>query len=468
MKFKKEELSKYQNNPKYMMILPALTAIYDDFSHLDLTKEEFLNISLESIRNKNISSKSDNFIEEIYQALKEAFWPLYIKSSKGKDKLLKEISQYINNLEEQDINKALENISLFISSKSYEIDVDLLIQLISNNLKLNELLEEFTDSNIKSLKEGKFKFQNNTFSDLVETYCNMNNIEIELNQYNDELDLTCINDDVRSYLIEIGRIRMLKQEEEYKYGIEAKNGSEEAKKKLVEANLRLVVSIARKYASYNMNILDLIQEGNIGLLKAADEFDAEKGYRFSTYATWWIRQSIIRSIHNKSRTIRLPEHINKQVAILNVAIATLQFGLNRTPTIEELAEEMNKPVNHVKELMNISKEIVSLNESVNSGDDEDDELMNFVADKNSESFVNNIVNNIVLEDLLQNSNLNDSELKILKMRYGIGESRPMTLQEIGNIMHLTRERIRQKEVTALRKIRLRASHQEKVLNESKK
>ena len=133
-----------------------------------------------------------------------------------------------------------------------------------------------------------------------------------------------------------------------------------------------------------------------------------------------------------------------------------------------MKEYLKNLIKNSLEKMNISKEIVSLNGSVNSGDDEDDELMNFVADKNSESFVNNIVNNIVLEDLLQNSNLNDSELKILKMRYGIGESRPMTLQEIGNIMHLTRERIRQKEATALRKIRLRASHQEKVLNESKK
>lgn len=261
-----------------------------------------------------------------------------------------------------------------------------------------------------------------------------------------------INDPVRMYLKEIGRVDLLKAEEEVRLAKLIEQGDEEAKKRLAEANLRLVVSIAKRYVGRGMLFLDLIQEGNMGLIKAVEKFDYSKGFKFSTYATWWIRQAITRAIADQARTIRIPVHMVETINKLIRVQRQLLQDLGREPSPEEIGEEMDLLPEKVREILKIAQEPVSLETPI--GEEDDSHLGDFIEDSDAQSPSDHAAYELLkeqLEDVLDT--LTDREENVLRLRFGLDDGRTRTLEEVGKVFGVTRERIRQIEAKALRKLR---------------
>ena len=261
-----------------------------------------------------------------------------------------------------------------------------------------------------------------------------------------------LDDPMRMYLKEIGKIPLLSQEKELELAKRMADGDEEARHQMAEANLRLVVSIAKRYVGRGMQLLDLIQEGNMGLIKAVEKFDYTKGYKFSTYATWWIRQSISRAIADQARTIRIPVHMVETINRLVRTQRQLLQSLGREPSPEEIAKEMDLPVDRVREIMKISQDPVSLETPI--GEEEDSHLGDFIQDDHVEVPVDAATFTLLHEQLMEVlETLTDREQKVLRLRFGLGDGGPRTLEEVGKEFNVTRERIRQIEAKALRKLR---------------
>ncbi|MBR5662731.1 MAG: RNA polymerase sigma factor RpoD [Bacilli bacterium] len=261
-----------------------------------------------------------------------------------------------------------------------------------------------------------------------------------------------INDPVRMYLKEIGRISLLSPEEELKLSIQIANGDEDAKQQLAESNLRLVVSIAKRYVGRGLLFLDLIQEGNIGLMKAVDKFDYDKGYKFSTYATWWIRQAITRALADQARTIRVPVHMVETINKMARIQRQMTLELNREPSEEEIAKKMGISVDKVREVIKISQEPVSLETPI--GEEDDSHLSDFIKDKSSMSPEEYATNEILKEEIKNVlMTLQEREQEVLELRFGLVDGTCHTLEEVGKRFNVTRERIRQIEAKALRKLR---------------
>ncbi len=275
---------------------------------------------------------------------------------------------------------------------------------------------------------------------------------------NDELSLprgVSSDDPVRMYLREIGRIKLLNAEEEIQLAQKILSGGKAgaiAKRKLVQANLRLVVSIAKKYVGRGMLFLDLIQEGNLGLIRAAEKFDHERGYKFSTYATWWIRQAITRAIADQARTIRIPVHMVETINKLKKITRKLAQDLSRKPTEDELAMEMGISVAKLREIVKVAQEPLSLETPI--GKEEDSRLGDFIEDKDADAPVKTVAHELLREDLAEVlSGLFPRERDVLRLRFGMDDGRQRTLEEVGQLFGVTRERIRQIEAKALRKLR---------------
>ena len=277
----------------------------------------------------------------------------------------------------------------------------------------------------------------------------------------EDLEITAENvdqfadDSVRLYLREIGKIPLLSNEEEVDLAYRIVKGEKKAKDKMVEANMRLVVSIAKRYSGRGLDFLDLIQEGNTGLLRAVEKFDPDKGFKFSTYATWWIRQAITRAIADQARTIRIPVHMVETINKVLRATRKLTNELNREPSVEEIAKEMGMEPEKVDYVMKIKQDIASLDATVGrDGDDEDSVLGDFIEDEGRVSPEDAAAAQMLKEQIAEIlSSLSEREQKVVKLRFGIGGGRPHTLEEVGAEFSVTRERIRQIEAKALSKLR---------------
>ncbi len=276
-------------------------------------------------------------------------------------------------------------------------------------------------------------------------------------ELDDEIDPTmsdaiAIDDPVKIYLKEIGRVPLLTPEEEIELAQKMKDGDKDAKKRLAEANLRLVVSIAKRYGGRGMSFLDLIQEGNLGLIKAVEKFDYTKGFKFSTYATWWIRQSITRAIADQARTIRIPVHMVETITKVKKTSSQLLHQNGRDPSPDEIARELDMPVERVREILRIAQDPVSLETPI--GEEEDSHLGDFIPDENAPE-PTEAASLVLLKEQINQvlSTLTDREEKVLRLRFGLEDGRSRTLEEVGQMFNVTRERIRQIEAKALRKLR---------------
>jgi RNA polymerase primary sigma factor len=316
----------------------------------------------------------------------------------------------------------------------------------ANSEQIDKIFEAFEEVGVNVLKDDE-DFLEPDIDDLNE----VEDIKLE------EIDLVniegvSVDDPVRMYLREIGRIPLLTFDEELELAQRVLEGDEEAKQKLAESNLRLVVSIAKKYVGRGMLFLDLIQEGNMGLIKAVEKFDYKKGYKFSTYATWWIRQAITRAIADQARTIRIPVHMVETINKLIRTSRHLLQILGREPTPEEIAEEMEIPVEKVMEIQKIAQDPVSLETPI--GEEDDSHLGDFIPDDESPAPHDSAAYTLLKEQLEEvMSTLTPREAKVLKLRFGLEDGKARTLEEVGKEFQVTRERIRQIEAKALRKLR---------------
>jgi RNA polymerase primary sigma factor len=275
--------------------------------------------------------------------------------------------------------------------------------------------------------------------------------QVSLEELSD-IESVSISDPVRMYLREIGKISLLTPEEEVELAKRVEEGEEEAKKKLIEANLRLVVSIAKKYIGRGLSFLDLIQEGNLGLIRAVEKFDYRKGFKFSTYATWWIRQAITRAIADQARTIRIPVHMVETINKLIRVSRQLVQQLGREPTIEEIAQALGLPPEKVEDIQRIAQEPVSLETPI--GEEEDSQLGDFLEDKESPNPEDATAGQLLREQLEEMlGELTEREREVLRLRFGLEDGHAHTLEEVGKRFNVTRERIRQIEAKALRKLR---------------
>ena len=332
-----------------------------------------------------------------------------------------------------------------------------------NTLDYQEIMDAFADIDLDPDKMDKiFDFLEASNIDIIRTTDDDMDDEPILLDGDDDIDIekidlsipegVSIEDPVRMYLKEIGKVPLLSAEEEIELAKRMENGDQNAKKRLAEANLRLVVSIAKRYVGRGMLFLDLIQEGNLGLIKAVEKFDYRKGYKFSTYATWWIRQAITRAIADQARTIRIPVHMVETINKLIRVSRQLLQELGREPSPEEIAAEMDMPVERVREILKISQEPVSMETPI--GEEEDSHLGDFIEDDNVPAPAEAAAFTLLkeqLDDVL--STLTDREQKVLRLRFGLEDGRARTLEEVGKEFKVTRELIRQIEAKALRKLR---------------
>ncbi len=338
---------------------------------------------------------------------------------------------------------------------AFKAKLDQLINIAKEKkgiLEQDDINEVFSDMELEPSKiEQIYDYLETQNIDIIG---NMNEVEVDDADidFSNLPDGISIDDPVRMYLKEIGKVPLLSAEEEIVLAQRMQEGDQEAKKKLAEANLRLVVSIAKRYVGRGMLFLDLIQEGNLGLIKAVEKFDYTKGFKFSTYATWWIRQAITRAIADQARTIRIPVHMVETINKLMRVSRQLLQELGRDPQPEEIAKRMEMPVSKVREIMKISQEPVSLETPI--GEEEDSHLGDFIPDEDIPVPAEAAAFTLLKEQLIEVlDTLTEREQKVLRLRFGLDDGRARTLEEVGKEFSVTRERIRQIEAKALRKLR---------------
>lgn len=335
---------------------------------------------------------------------------------------------------------------------------------ISGKIKEKDIIDTFDQvdidsDNIEKIYDSLEDEGIDIISDMDPSYEDLGDISLEefeniteKDDWFENADFLSIDDPVKAYLKEIGRVQLLSTEDEIELAVKVADGDEEAKAKLTNSNLRLVVSIAKRYLGRGMQFLDLIQEGNMGLIKAVDKFDYTKGFKFSTYATWWIRQAITRAIADQARTIRIPVHMVETINKVKKASNQLLHDTGREPTIDEIADYMKMSVHRVKEIIRVALDPVSLETPI--GEEDDSHLGDFIPDGDATAPVDAASHALLKEQLSKVLHtLTYREAKVLRMRFGLDDGKAKTLEEVGQEFNVTRERIRQIEAKALRKLR---------------
>ena len=386
---------------------------------------------------ENINEIKEDELEE----LTDEFLDVGIDEEETKNEIEEEIDPHI-----QEYTKRLSDLVKLGKSKQgileYKEIMDYMQDLDLNQDEIEKMYEHLETNNIDVMNIVEFDPVDKEDSMLEDDLEDIASIEASVN----------IDDHVRMYLKEIGKVPLLTTEEELELAEKMSEGSIYAKKRLSEANLRLVVSIAKRYVGRGMMFLDLIQEGNLGLIKAVEKFDYKKGFKFSTYATWWIRQAITRAIADQARTIRIPVHMVETINKLTRVRRSLLQELGREATLEELSVHMEMPIDKVRDIMKIALEPVSLETPI--GEEDDSHLGDFIPDDDAPAPAESAAFTLLREQLFSVlDGLTDRESKVIKMRFGLIDGRPRTLEEVGKEFDVTRERIRQIEAKALRKLR---------------
>ena len=463
MKLDFKKIQEMDSKEIYNFLLPTIDNIYQSFRYIGISEQDYYNLVLREITNSKITYKgniqySDFIKKKIITTLSEQTKTLIYDSSTS----FKIINDYINQKFSQvsnfeDAIKYFKKLDSFFEVYNFIPNPDLLIELINKNKIFNNMAQSiFEQYNMQIISGNSEKIFDNTILILtIETYCMLNNIEIKQGETEEiyaETDFETI-DSVKTYLREIGRKPVLSVQQERELAQKVAQGDSKAIDLFIESNLKLVVSIAKNYLNRGLPFLDLIQEGNLGLMKAVDKFDVEKGYKFASYASHWIKQAITRAIANKSRNIRIPVCTYEEILSYKRVVTNLETKLNRQPTIDEIAIEMGLSTSKVTKLYKLQSDTVSINSLIS--DDEDTELENFIptSEETPEDVAITVELQYHVRKLFEICNLKEREVEVLMLRYGFNDRKPMSLEQIGKKYNITRERVRQIEATALRKIR---------------
>ena len=469
MELNLKKIKQLDSKKIFDLLLPTIDSIYQSYEYIGISQSEYYNLVLQEIENSK-KVYIDNipyskFIKKkIQTALKEKMKQLISNSETSFTFNI--INNYINQkftkiLTHEDSIKYFKKLSVFFEIYNIIPNPDLIIELINKNDIFNQMIKLMLKKYHSQVISGKLEnlFDNSFLISSIETYCMLNNIEIKETveeEFYDHNNID-ISDSIKMYLQEIGKIPLLTKEQETELVKRIASGDNKAKELFIESNLRLVVYLARKYQNRGLSLLDLIQEGNIGLMTAVDKYDISKGYKFSTYATYWIRQTIGRALADKSRNIRIPVHLYEQVKTYQKVVTNLESRLGRTPTINEIANEMKLSIKEVTKLYKLQLDTMSMNDLVK--DDSDTEFEDFISSQEEGpedlAIINALPNEV--RKLFEDCNLSEREIEILTLRYGLNNQKKLTLEVIGQKYHITRERVRQIESKAFMKIR-RSSH----------
>ena len=451
------------------MLLPTIDKFYKTIDYIDITKDQFYKLVSDEIdKSKKIYKGEVGYIEYIKNRIN------IVLGEEIKKKLLKPetstiiVNNYINkhfkkSFSYDDAINNFKRLNKFFETYNYIPNPDVLLQIIEENSFFSQMIDSVMKKHKTQIVSGNLEkiFDDSMVILIIESYCMLNNIEIkETEEFEKDIIDTGsseLTDSVKTYLREIGRRPLLSLEEEKKLAQRITQGDSYAREIFIESNLKLVVSIARKYIGRGLSFLDLIQEGNLGLMTAVDKYDVNRGLKFSTYATHWIRQAITRAIADKGRNVRVPVHMYEKIGAYKKAITTLEAKLNRQPTLYEIANEMGLSIPEVTKLHKLQIDTVSMNTLI--GDDEDTELENFIpaSEETPEDVAIAGTIQFQVKKLLEDCNLKPREIEVLMLRFGFNGREPMTLEEVGKQFGITRERVRQIESKAFMKIR-RSKH----------
>lgn len=469
------DINKENINNLYNELLPTFNKIHERYTFLNLEDNEFKSLVLDELTNSIVNyDKNEKFDIYIKRAVEKRINEKINELLTNESYAFDTINRYIelNFKQSRQYEKALNNLqqlSYFLSKYDCDPNVDLLVELITKNKVLSQNISIIVKHDINDIKKADIKsnYDENLICTIIESYCLKNNIEI-----NDNLDISDLplldiedknlklKDDLKQYLSEISKIPLLTLEQEKELSLRVSKGDKKAEKAFIEHNLRLVVSVAYRYYYGSFtgnahNLLDLIQDGNLGLMKAVKEFDGTKGYKFSTYAYYWIRQAIMRGINNKSRSIRIPVWQYEKLINYNRKISKLENELNRKLTDKEISNHLKITINEVIELKQFRAGTISLNTKIDNNSDNDAEFGDFIPSPEESPEEKSIETNFKeqVQKIFEVCNLKEQEILVLKCRFGFNDGKPMTLEETGKVLGTTRERARQIEKWALIKIR---------------